>query len=290
MILGVDLASYQGAPDFDRVKQSGYVFGITKVTEGDSYVFPGFRRNRSEMHRVGMGVGLYHFAKAGDPTAEADYFLGSTGNPEPGEVLALDWEVPASDPVNWCNAWLSRVFARTGVRPLVYLNFDTATRLPWGSVASGGYPLWLARYDGKTDFPAIPYWGTPVMKQYNDAGQVPGIAGKVDLNCFNGDLAMFNRLGANPTAPPPATGAETLPTLQYGMRNNPRVASLQRFLNAYPWKPPLDLLPATGNYLDQTKAVVAGAQKQMGVTGSDADGSIVGPRTNHGLWDRGWRG
>jgi len=89
----------------------------------------------------------------------------------------------------------------------------------------------------------------------------------------------------NPIASPPV-----LPTLSYGMRNNSSVAHLQAFLNAYPWKPALPILPVTGNYLDQTKSVMAAAQVRMGVTGSDANGSIVGPRTNAALYQRGYRG
>jgi GH25 family lysozyme M1 (1,4-beta-N-acetylmuramidase) len=290
VILGVDLASYQGAPDFDKVKHAGYVFGITKVTEDGNYTFPGFRRNRTEMRRVGMGIGLYHFARAGNATAEADYFLGAVGPVEPGEVLALDWETTSPDPVQWCHTWLSRVYARTGVRPFIYLNQSTVERYPWLDIAKAGFPLWLAQYDGKTNFPGVRYWGQPVIKQYSDAGTVPGIQGKVDLDCLNGDLGMFHRFGANPATAAPPTGPESLPILTYGMRDNPKVASLQKFLNAYPWKPALDVLPVTGNYLDQTRDVVKAAQAQMGVTGNDANGEIVGPRTNRGLWDRGWRG
>jgi GH25 family lysozyme M1 (1,4-beta-N-acetylmuramidase) len=289
MILGVDLASYQGAPDFARVKQAGYVFAITKVSEDTTYIFPGFRRNRSECHRLDMGVGFYHFARGHNPTEEADYFLGAIGTLQPGENLVLDWEISHPDAVGWAHTFMSRCYARTGVRPWIYTNWSTATRLPWGDVAAAGFPLWLARYDGRTDFPGVPYWGTPICKQYSDAGQVPGINGKVDLDCFNGDLAMFRRFGAGgPAAVAPATGPETLPSLEYGMRNNPKVASLQRFLNAYGWKPPLPILPATGNYLDQTKAVVAAAQKQMGIF--SGDGANIGPQTKRGLWDRGWRG
>ena len=91
----------------------------------------------------------------------------------------------------------------------------------------------------------------------------------------------------------PAGGGATaasLPTLRYGMRNNPAVAALQRFCNAHGWRPALPLLPSTGNYLDQTRAVVEAAQAQMGVTGADADGSVCGPRTNAALWARGYRG
>lgn len=73
--------------------------------------------------------------------------------------------------------------------------------------------------------------------------------------------------------------SDGLPTLQRGMTGDPRVVALQRFLNAYPWRPELPVLPTTGNYLDQTVAVVKAAQAQCGVTGPDADGTIVGPRT-----------
>lgn len=94
--------------------------------------------------------------------------------------------------------------------------------------------------------------------------------------------------GAAPV-PDPVQQAGALPTLQRGMRNDSRVMALQRFLNAYGWRPELPLLPVTGNYLDQTVAVVRGAQAQCGVTGPDADGTIVGPRTSSAFAARGAR-
>jgi hypothetical protein len=87
---------------------------------------------------------------------------------------------------------------------------------------------------------------------------------------------------------PASSGADSLPDLAYGLMNNPGVASLQRFLNAYNWRPALPLLPATGNYLDQTVNVLRQAQAQMGVRGGD--GRNVGPATKAALWRRGWRG
>jgi GH25 family lysozyme M1 (1,4-beta-N-acetylmuramidase) len=122
VIKGVDLASYQGAPDFARVRAAGYEFGITKVTEGLSYTFPGFRRNRTEMARAGMAVGFYHFARGGDPGKEANYFLAAIGKLEPGEVLALDWEISnVQNPVEWCRAM---------ARGSVPADRGTAPRLP----------------------------------------------------------------------------------------------------------------------------------------------------------------
>lgn len=87
----------------------------------------------------------------------------------------------------------------------------------------------------------------------------------------------------------PADGPDALPTLRRG-DSGPEVESLQRFLNATDWTPDLPLLPVTGNYLDQTTAVVKAAQEQCGVTGPDANGTICGPRTNRAFWAKGYRG
>jgi surface antigen len=92
-----------------------------------------------------------------------------------------------------------------------------------------------------------------------------------------------------PAAPAPAAPGAGMATLQYGMRSDSRVVALQRWLNAYDWRPALPLLPPTGNYLAQTRTVVAAAQRQCGVSGADADGSIVGPRTIAAFAARGAR-
>jgi hypothetical protein len=94
--------------------------------------------------------------------------------------------------------------------------------------------------------------------------------------------------GAAP-APAPAPDGSSLATLSYGMRSDSRVAAFQRQSNAYPWSPELPVVPATGNYLDQTKALVARIQAAVGVTGPDADGSVIGPRTKAELSTRGFR-
>jgi hypothetical protein len=58
----------------------------------------------------------------------------------------------------------------------------------------------------------------------------------------------------------------------------PAVAALQKFLNAtFPAYSHIDLGPQ--RYGPQTVAVVAEFQRRAGVTGPDADGRIVGPRT-----------
>lgn len=90
-------------------------------------------------------------------------------------------------------------------------------------------------------------------------------------------------------SPAPAFDPSTLRSLSYGMKGDEGVKGLQRFLNAYPWSPELPLLPVTGNYLDQTAAVVKRAGQQVGVSGPDVDGRDVGPRFKAAFAARGAR-
>lgn len=77
-------------------------------------------------------------------------------------------------------------------------------------------------------------------------------------------------------------------TLTAGMMNDSLVRLVQawfsRMFPSYAGK-----LPATGNYLDQTVAVVKEFQSRAGVTGPDADGRILGPRTWAAMRRYGWR-
>lgn len=75
--------------------------------------------------------------------------------------------------------------------------------------------------------------------------------------------------------------------LEYGMRNHPVVARVQEFFSKrYSYAKDL---PATGNYLDQTVAVVKEFQARTGVTGADANGRVIGPRTYTAMRREGWK-
>ncbi len=77
------------------------------------------------------------------------------------------------------------------------------------------------------------------------------------------------------------------PTLHEGDAG-PAVAALQKFLNAtFPLYSHIDLGPE--RYGPQTVAVVAEFQRRAGVTGPDADGRTVGPRTWAALERYGFR-
>lgn len=195
MIQGIDVSHWQGTIDWPAVRAGGYDFAILKATESTGYVDPTFAANRARARAAGLITGAYHFARAGDPVAEADHFVAAVGSLAPGEIAVLDWEVPGSNPPAWCLTWLQRVHQRLGGYPLVYMNASTARAWKWKTVEAAGYQLWLAKYDLSTAYPGVVGdWSKVVMKQHSDKGKVPGVAGAVDLNVFYGDKAALAAL------------------------------------------------------------------------------------------------
>jgi GH25 family lysozyme M1 (1,4-beta-N-acetylmuramidase) len=193
---GCDIASYQGTVDFDLLKTE-VAFVIAKSSEGTGYRDPTFPRNWSEAKRVGLVRGAYHFARPDlgtDAQDEAAYFLSSINPVDPGDLLALDYEVQwDGDVVGWCHSFLNLVRQMTGNTPLIYLNLSLVRGHDWTPVISDGYPLWLAAYDGQPDVvPATP-WPSLAIKQWSSSGTLAGVPGRVDLNTAFGGGEDLNR-------------------------------------------------------------------------------------------------
>lgn len=302
MLLGIDISHHQGSIDFNAVR-AGCDFVVSKATEGTTFVDPLGIANRRAVKAVGMVSGSYHFARAGDPIAESNFFCDTVGDVT-NEFVVLDWEVSYSDPVGWCLAWLNNTWARLGVKPLIYLNQSTRDSYDWSRVVNGNFGLWLAKYDEKLDAVSGGAWTTLAIKQYTDKGTISGVRGAVDRDVFYGDavaLASYCKRGTpvpapKPPAPkpvpkptPPVAPWTVLPSLTYGMRGNAAVRSLQSFLaRCFPsYAHEHGTLDATGNYLDVTAAWVAEYQSRYGIK---SDGKDVGPLTKPRLWADGWRG
>jgi GH25 family lysozyme M1 (1,4-beta-N-acetylmuramidase) len=182
---GCDVASYQGTIDFDLLSTE-VAFVICKASEGTGYRDPSFNRNWTEAKRVGLTRGAYHFARPDLGTNaqdEAAYFLSSIGPVNPGELLALDYEVQwDGDVVGWCLSFLNLVRQMTGLTPLIYLNRSLVNGHDWAPVINAGYPLWLADYDGQPDTVPQTPWPIVAIKQWTSSGTLPGVPARVDLN------------------------------------------------------------------------------------------------------------
>ena len=191
MLNGIDISNWQGDVNFGSVDKT-QDFVIIKATEGYGYKDPRFEEYRSELRRLGIVRGYYHFARPdlnNSPENEADWFLSIVSPLQEGESLHLDFEVNVPNPVEWCKRFLDRISeALEGYKPLIYLNKFTVQNFDWSPVAKAGYGLWLALWDQDPDGSfTVSHWDLVAMRQYTSDGSVNGISGRVDMNVFYGD-------------------------------------------------------------------------------------------------------
>ena len=63
-IKGIDISTWQGTPDFSKVKAAGVQFVIARAGYGQNNIDKQFRRNASECSRLGIPFGVYWFSYA----------------------------------------------------------------------------------------------------------------------------------------------------------------------------------------------------------------------------------
>ena len=201
-ILGVDLSSHDGVPDFNAIKAGGYAFVVLKVTGGDQYANPYFPQQYAAARAAGLLVGLYHYdseptVHQGTADQEAANFLAHIPNSLPnGTFIALDAEETVGrDPARY-RRWLDLVRQATGRRGLFYSYPDFLSRDPhtdWSPVVEVA-DLWFASYDGSE--PAAPAgWPKITIWQRSGGEPVPGVAVDADVDVLEVSMDDLIALG-----------------------------------------------------------------------------------------------
>lgn len=214
--LGVDVASYQGYPDWQRVWDAGYRFGVTKFTEGLSYINPTAIHNWQEMGRVGFKRGGYHW---GRPTQsarqQAEFFWSAVqdaGGWQPGDFLTLDLEEgsPAVDEAVWAMQFMDALDDRIPADACVIYTgrwFIDEQYLA-DNVELSKYHLWNAAYQSYMPNTPAP-WSETKFWQFSSTGRVPGIdSNTVDLDEFNGTYEALRAFGTAGGPEEPGGGEE----------------------------------------------------------------------------------
>ena len=208
-ILGVDVSSYQGTPNWTQVKSDGITFAYAKATEGVTIKDADYVYNETNGTAAGLVMGAYHFAHPENNTAvaEANFFL-SVARPYIKSCCmppALDMEDPPSGPTlssyftpaqltAWAETWMQTVYDSTGIEPVLYSDGSYAGSMYTSSMTK--YGLWMADPDGNSSTPPATtgIWPTWVFKQWSFTATYTGISGQVDADVFNGSTAAFNAL------------------------------------------------------------------------------------------------
>jgi GH25 family lysozyme M1 (1,4-beta-N-acetylmuramidase) len=232
---GIDVSKWQGTIDWADVSGTNIRFVIARSTIGDWREKPALSVDPRYLEYVdgataeGFVVGAYHRAHVdrseGDAQQEADFFV-DLSRIEAGDVLpVIDIEEPHGLSVTelreWVKAWVRRVAARTGVKPLVYTGpYFWRTYLgdaTW--FADHGYPLWIANWGvAAPDVPAGNWSGdgwTYWQWDVTGPGSVPGISTDIDRDRFVGPDLVHGTI-ASLTVAPTAGGVVTGPRIRCG--------------------------------------------------------------------------
>lgn len=192
--LGIDVSTFQGEIDWQKVKAAGITFAIIRVG-GRGYGEAGtlYADKRAQDHykgakEAGLDVGAYFFSQAineDEAVEEAEYVLEQIKDWEITMPVVFDWEymgeqartayVEPQTLTDCMNAFSARI-RQAGHEAMIYVNMDQAADSFYVEEVADT-ALWLAMYDGWKENPyKVELW------QYTNEGSVPGISGNVDIN------------------------------------------------------------------------------------------------------------
>lgn len=218
MLRGIDISKWQGVGTGDQAED----FVIVKATEGDGYTDPSCDAHYQRAKGQGKLLGVYHFARpdlGNSAEAEATWFVNQITGYIGEAILVLDWEVQQWR-TDWAKAFLDKVYALTGVRPMIYMSASQVNAYDWSAVARD-YGLWIAGYPAQYNVanpPApsgvgdMPYgrgaWNTYCIWQYTSS------AGRLDKDIANLDRESWMKYAAKngePVAPAPVPAPQEAP-------------------------------------------------------------------------------
>lgn len=186
---GIDVSSWQGDLDFDKLKASGVEFafvrvGSTKGMDGEFFLDSKFERNMEGFNRVGIPVGAYFYSYAkNEETAkkEAEWVIDHLKNYKVDLPVAFDFE-------DWSryNRYkmslyrLNRnadVFIDTlenaGYDGMLYGSLSYINKL-WNTEDK---TVWVAHYTRNASYKdKFKFW------QFSAAGKIDGVPGDVDMD------------------------------------------------------------------------------------------------------------
>lgn len=196
---GIDVSHHQRTINWDTVATQSIDFAFIKATEGRDFRDTCFSYNWSELKKVGIKRGAYHFfhptrsgqLQAANFTQTVPLHFGDLPPVVDFEVVN---DVPKKELIKQLQTWLDVVETHYKIRPIIYTNQKLYFKYLLTDFED--YPIWMARYNSKEPLLLANQGWT--FWQYGNRGSVKGIDGPVDLNVFHSDLLALENLGLSP--------------------------------------------------------------------------------------------
>lgn len=183
---GIDVSTWQGNIDYNKVKASGIEFVIIRAGFGrePSQVDNCFEKNYKNAKAAGLKVGAYWYSYAvsvNDARLEADACMqvlkGKTFD------LPIFYDIEERFQFDKGKSFCSQIaiafcdkLKSNGLRPGLYMSISPLCNYITDEVQKA-YPLWIAQYNN-----VCQYDGNYAIWQYSDNGKVSGVDGNTDMN------------------------------------------------------------------------------------------------------------
>lgn len=197
---GVDVSRWQGNINWPKLKTQGANFAFIKATDGGDHTDPMFRKNWKGAKEAGIARGAYHFFYwCRNAESQAKWFIRNVPK-EAGAlppVIDVEWngesrcrKRPSRERVlEKMTVFMDMLERHYGQRPIIYTAPDF-----YRDNLKGAFPnhsFWLRSVAAHpSDVYPNRDWA---FWQYSGTGLSKGVAGKIDLNVFNGTAESWRR-------------------------------------------------------------------------------------------------
>ena len=195
--LVIDVSTYNGDIDWNRVKTAGIDYAIIRVgyrgyETARLVKDKRFDTNMRNATAAGVKVGAYIVTQAvntNEAVEEASFIISACSGYNVSLPLAIDVEsagngsgrgdkISVAERTAVINAFVQTIRG-AGYSAMVYVNKDWMTnRINAGGLVSGS-TVWLAQYRR-----SCTYGGSYQMWQFTESGSIPGISGNVDMSAW----------------------------------------------------------------------------------------------------------
>ena len=195
--LVIDVSTYNGDIDWNRVKEAGIDYAIIRVgyrgyETARLVKDKRFDTNMSNATAAGVKVGAYIVTQAvntNEAVEEASFIISSCSGYNVSLPLAIDVEsagngsgrgdkISVAERTAAINAFVQTIRG-AGYSAMVYANKDWMTNRINAGVLASGSTVWLAQYRS-----SCTYGGSYQMWQFTESGSIPGISGNVDMSAW----------------------------------------------------------------------------------------------------------
>ena len=189
---GIDVSSWQGNIDWQKVADYGMDFCILRITEAGNVIDSKFERNIKGCndHKIPVGVYKYSYAMTvAEIQSEARKVVSVLNGRKIQFPVFLDLEhnhqrALGSESIHTMAEAFRKIIVDAGYKFAIYCNVDWYNTVICSHLKK--YEFWIARYPANDNGTVVerlrPDWG--VGWQYSSKGKVSGITGNVDMNVF----------------------------------------------------------------------------------------------------------